>query len=300
MEAERAERCARPRVLGGKSSLTRRSNGLESKIDISNENVKAALAAYEQARALVDQARAGFWPDVSLSADRIRSASGSHGFATVDNRRDIHGQQRRKHDDDLQRGRFRQLDARYLGPDSPYRRKRSGLGAGERRGARRRAAFRTEHARHRLLRAARTGSAAKAARRHRRCRTAVAEDHGEPLPLRRRGQSRCGERPGAAALQPGAADQRKNSTRPSRTRHRRVDRAAAGGFLLEPHGDARGRSDRARRSALRAAGASPGRGRSRAQGGGRQRTDRRGDCGVFSEPDAVRLGSVLEQHAQRS
>lgn len=57
-------------------------NGLESKINISNENVKAALAAYEQARALVDQARAGFWPDVSLSADRIRSASGSHGFAT--------------------------------------------------------------------------------------------------------------------------------------------------------------------------------------------------------------------------
>ncbi len=57
-------------------------NGLESKINISNENVKAALAAYEQAQALVDQARAGFWPDVSLSADRIRSASGSHGFAT--------------------------------------------------------------------------------------------------------------------------------------------------------------------------------------------------------------------------
>ena len=35
---------------------------LESKIDISNQNVKAAAAAYDQARALVDQARAGFWP----------------------------------------------------------------------------------------------------------------------------------------------------------------------------------------------------------------------------------------------
>ena len=66
-------------------------NGLEAKINISNENVKAALAAYEQAQALVDQARAGYWPNVNVSADRIRSASGSHGCRNVDNRRDIHG-----------------------------------------------------------------------------------------------------------------------------------------------------------------------------------------------------------------
>ncbi len=58
-------------------------NGLESKINISNENVKAALAAYQQAQALVDQARAGYWPSVNVSADRLRSASGSHGVATV-------------------------------------------------------------------------------------------------------------------------------------------------------------------------------------------------------------------------
>jgi NodT family efflux transporter outer membrane factor (OMF) lipoprotein len=57
-------------------------NGLEAKINISNENVKAALAAYEQAQALVDQARAGYWPNVNVSADRLRSASGSHGVAT--------------------------------------------------------------------------------------------------------------------------------------------------------------------------------------------------------------------------
>ena len=32
------------------------------KIDISNQNVKAAAAAFDQARALVAEARAGFWP----------------------------------------------------------------------------------------------------------------------------------------------------------------------------------------------------------------------------------------------
>src|SRR5277367_6500842 len=42
-------------------------NQLESRVDISNENVKAAVAAFDQARALVAQARAGFWP--SISAD---------------------------------------------------------------------------------------------------------------------------------------------------------------------------------------------------------------------------------------
>ena len=57
-------------------------DGLEAKVNISNENVKAALAAYDQAKALVDQARAGYWPTVNLSADRLRSASGSHGLAT--------------------------------------------------------------------------------------------------------------------------------------------------------------------------------------------------------------------------
>jgi NodT family efflux transporter outer membrane factor (OMF) lipoprotein len=50
---------------------------LEARIDISNENVKAALAAYDEAKALVDQARAGYWPTVSASASRIRGAQPS-------------------------------------------------------------------------------------------------------------------------------------------------------------------------------------------------------------------------------
>ena len=56
---------------------------LEAKVDVSNENVKAAVAAYDQAKALVDQARAGFWPTVSGSASRIRSQSSAGSFTTL-------------------------------------------------------------------------------------------------------------------------------------------------------------------------------------------------------------------------
>ena len=60
---------------------------------------------------------------------------------------------------------------------------------------------------------------------------------------------------GATALEPGAADQCEDSARAARTRHCRLDRAAAGGILLEPHGDENRRADRARGSALDASGA---------------------------------------------
>ena len=40
-------------------------NGLEDQVNISNENIKAAAAAFDQARALVAQARAGLWPTIS-------------------------------------------------------------------------------------------------------------------------------------------------------------------------------------------------------------------------------------------
>jgi NodT family efflux transporter outer membrane factor (OMF) lipoprotein len=50
-------------------------DGLEAQVAISNETVKAAAAAYEQAEALVDQARAGFWPTLSASAARQRGTT---------------------------------------------------------------------------------------------------------------------------------------------------------------------------------------------------------------------------------
>jgi NodT family efflux transporter outer membrane factor (OMF) lipoprotein len=49
---------------------------LESQVDISNENVKAALAAYDQSQALVAQARAGFWPTIAATVGAQRGAIG--------------------------------------------------------------------------------------------------------------------------------------------------------------------------------------------------------------------------------
>jgi NodT family efflux transporter outer membrane factor (OMF) lipoprotein len=50
-------------------------NALEAQIDISNQNVKAAEAAFEQSRALVAQARAGFWPTIAASLGAQRQDS---------------------------------------------------------------------------------------------------------------------------------------------------------------------------------------------------------------------------------
>ncbi|MFL6605393.1 MAG: efflux transporter outer membrane subunit [Steroidobacteraceae bacterium] len=58
-------------------------NGLESQLNISNENIKAAAAAVEEARALVRQARSGFWPQLGLSASRQRTVVGDSDARTV-------------------------------------------------------------------------------------------------------------------------------------------------------------------------------------------------------------------------
>ncbi len=50
-------------------------DGLEAQIDISNQNVKAAEAAFEQSRALVAQARAGFWPTIAASLGAQRQGA---------------------------------------------------------------------------------------------------------------------------------------------------------------------------------------------------------------------------------
>jgi len=51
-------------------------NELESRLNISNENIKAAAANFEQARALVAQAQAGFWPTLSANFSATRGKSG--------------------------------------------------------------------------------------------------------------------------------------------------------------------------------------------------------------------------------
>jgi NodT family efflux transporter outer membrane factor (OMF) lipoprotein len=60
-------------------------NQLEVRVDISNENVKAAAAAYDQARALVSQARAGFWPTITGNASHLKSGSGAASTTTTIN-----------------------------------------------------------------------------------------------------------------------------------------------------------------------------------------------------------------------
>lgn len=56
-------------------------DALEQKIEVSNQNVKAAAAAVDQARALVSQALAGFFPTIGASVGRARGSS--YGGPTV-------------------------------------------------------------------------------------------------------------------------------------------------------------------------------------------------------------------------
>jgi NodT family efflux transporter outer membrane factor (OMF) lipoprotein len=51
-------------------------NALASQVEVSNQNVAAAVASYAQARALVAQQRAGLFPTVSLDAGATRSGGG--------------------------------------------------------------------------------------------------------------------------------------------------------------------------------------------------------------------------------
>jgi NodT family efflux transporter outer membrane factor (OMF) lipoprotein len=57
-------------------------DGLERDVDVSNQNLKAAEAAYRQAQALVSEARAGYFPTVGASAAATRQRSFSPTFGS--------------------------------------------------------------------------------------------------------------------------------------------------------------------------------------------------------------------------
>ncbi len=60
-------------------------NELAGSVEVSNQNVAAAVAAYAQARALVAEQRASLFPTVSLNGSGTRSGTrGGNGRATVD------------------------------------------------------------------------------------------------------------------------------------------------------------------------------------------------------------------------
>jgi NodT family efflux transporter outer membrane factor (OMF) lipoprotein len=54
-------------------------NRLEEQVNISNQNVKAAEAAFRQARALVAEARAAYFPTIGVSGSMTRSGGGGGG-----------------------------------------------------------------------------------------------------------------------------------------------------------------------------------------------------------------------------
>ena len=58
-------------------------NDLESKVSVNNQNVAAAAAAYDQARAAVREARASLFPAVDLSAGATRAGTFGHGQTTI-------------------------------------------------------------------------------------------------------------------------------------------------------------------------------------------------------------------------
>jgi NodT family efflux transporter outer membrane factor (OMF) lipoprotein len=55
-------------------------NDLESRVALSNENIMAQAAAVLEARELVRQAQASFWPTLSVSTSAERTSSGAGGF----------------------------------------------------------------------------------------------------------------------------------------------------------------------------------------------------------------------------
>jgi len=58
-------------------------SALEAKIALNNQNVLAAAAAVDQARALVDQAKAGFWPSIGAAVGAQRGATGNFPSQTT-------------------------------------------------------------------------------------------------------------------------------------------------------------------------------------------------------------------------
>lgn len=77
-------------------------NGLESQIDISNQTLKASEASYRNARALVDEARAGLFPTIGVTPTATRTGNAAITNSTVgvqgtvDWQLDVWGQIRRQ------------------------------------------------------------------------------------------------------------------------------------------------------------------------------------------------------------
>ncbi len=94
-------------------------DGLERRIDISNQNLKAAAAALRQSEEIVAEARAGFFPTGTANFQAQRSRSGGSASSGTGSATFVVGSGSRI-------GSFfsdsvaAELDARFVGPDPPH------------------------------------------------------------------------------------------------------------------------------------------------------------------------------------
>jgi outer membrane protein TolC len=242
-------------------------NRLAARVEIDNQNVAAAVAAYRQAQAIVREARAARFPTLGLNAERAPHRRPRPGRGQC-----LPGLARRR------------LGARPVGQARPRRRERARQRRGERRRSRLGQALGPGRAGDRLLLAARGRCRSRPARQDDRRLRAGSADHAEPLCRGHRAEDRR-----AAGADPARLDPRR-SRRPARrpgalrARDRRPGGRRAG--RLQPcrrRLDA-DRAGGAARRALGAAAASPRHRLGRAPGGRRQRPDRHRALGLLPEP----------------
>ena len=143
-------------------------DSFEPQVEISNQTVAAAEAAYRQSLAVIKEAQAGLFPTVTVSYNETRSHFGPLAIGNA-----------------LGTGVTRtiftlaangSLGSRFMGQDPPHGGKRRGRRPSLRRRSRQCQALRPVHARHRLLQSARGGCAAGSARSHGRV---LQEDAGD-------------------------------------------------------------------------------------------------------------------------
>ncbi len=151
-------------------------DALAARVEVSNQNVAAATAAYAQARALVREQRASLFPQITLDAGASRAGTGLGGDAQASSNYRIA----------IGAG----VGTRRVGPTAAGCRKRRRERAGQRSRSRVGATFGARRARCELLRRAANRRRARAAGRNNRRLSEVARDHEKPLRRRRHREDR--------------------------------------------------------------------------------------------------------------
>ena len=280
---------------GGRCTTITTLDRLAAQIDISNQTLMQAEAAYRQARALVRQDASGLYPTVTGGAGYTQSGSGCRFEPRYPGHR---GQRELGQRRPVQRRAEVQLGDRPVGPHPPPDRERFGGGPGQRRRPRQCAAVGAgQHGDqlllHAHLRAAHAGLPGVGGGLH-----ALGRDRAEPARCRHREPRR--PRPGA---DPARADARPAGRREHHPRHLRACRGRAGrqGAVRaqrRARAGAAGGADRRARHPLDAARAAARHRLGRAPDGGGQRPDRRGRRRLLSQHLARQHGHPGRQQPE--